>query len=163
MENNYISSEEFKQLSLEEQINIINKGINKEGTLKKVCENIGINSKHWSEKFRNAGYVFSKADKGFHKNDNLESKETKKVIKSNPQESIIKQTQTNKIKKTDSLVGNTFTFYYKPTGNNKKMGASVDTEVYKEFEKLCNKFNYINVSGHVSNALALYIKTLENK
>lgn len=167
-----INSEEFKKLDLEKQIEIINRGIQKEGTLKKTCEKIGINSKHWSEKFRNAGYIFSKVDKGFFKNNDIKQpKETKKESKEEIKESPATEQQSTAelknivkgSKKAGAFVKNSFDFYYQPSGNNKKMGASVDTEVYKQFEKLCNKYNFINVSAHVSNALALYIETLENQ
>lgn len=172
MENKDILAEEFKKFNLEEQIKIINRGIQKEGTLKKACEKIGINSKHWSEKFRNAGYVFSKVDKGFFKNDDIKQpKETKNESKKEIKEALeTEQHPTTEVKKTvnaskksGAFVKSSFDFYYQSTGNNKKMGASVDTEVYKQFEKLCNKYNFINVSAHVSNALALYIETLENQ
>lgn len=167
-----INSSEFKKLDLEKQIEIINNGISTKGTLKKICDEIGINSKHWSEKFRNSGYIFSKLDKGFFKNNDIQSKEeTKnksevnmKKVSTSKQEQVNQYKKTGKIiKKTGAFVKNSFDFYYQPTGNNKKMGASVDTEVYKQFEKLCNKYNFINVSAHVSNALALYIETLENQ
>lgn len=172
-----ISTDEFKKLSLEQQRTVINEAMKIEKTLKAVADVLGINSKHYSEKFRNAGYTFSKAQKGFYLPSELTTaEEIKKPV--NAPEGIIKtkETKTKKeykeIKESSNLNNNdavnffkpvpqsSINLYYSPTGNLKKFGASCDVEVYKQFEILCNKLNFVNKEAHISNALALYVKMM---
>ena len=182
-----ITAEQFKELNIEEQVNIINEGIKAEGTLTKACSYIvsekdkdkegqpkAINKKHWSEKFRNAGYVFSKLNKGFYKEDSPILKKTE-IINNNDGEPIEVTTTYKEVnkgipaenkkinKKAGASHGFTFDFYYNPCGKTKKIAGNIDSEIYKEFEILCNKYKFINVSGHLSNAIALYIQHLNSK
>lgn len=147
-----INKDDFYALSLEEQIKIVNNGLTIEKTLQKVCDKIGVARKYISEKFRNAGYIFSKVDKGFFKPEEIKQDE---FLTNNKKDG-------NKVNSSVEIV-TSIGLYYNPSGNIKKMGASVDIEVLKQFEILCNKFNFINTSCHVSNALALYIQTMSCK
>lgn len=172
-----MNKETFYSLELSEQIKIVNNGLQEEKTLQKVCDIMGVARKHVSEKFRKAGYVFSKLDKGFFKPEEIISteelpikkKETvkqaeiKEVKLKSPSVASKNTSNTSKNTTSGEVVVSSFDFYYQPSGTSKKMGASVDTEVLKQFEILCSKFNFINTSAHVSNALALYIQKMNSK
>ena len=166
-----INKEIFYSLELDEQIKIINYGLKKEKTLQKVCDNMGIARKHVSEKFRKAGYVFSKVDKEFFKPEETQSieeltKNKKETIVSNKTGQVTEKSPkliNNKCSKSREGVVNSFDFYYQPSGTSKKIGASVDADVLRQFEIVCSKFNFINTSAHVSNALALYIQKMNSK
>lgn len=171
-----IDKEKFYSLELDEQIKIVNYGLKEEKTLQKVCDTMGVARKHVSEKFRKAGYVFSKVDKEFvkpeeiisteeltqNKNSTIKSVEKKKVNEKSPEDVKNNTEPTSKVKNGEVVVSS-FDFYYQPSGTSKKMGASVDAEVLKQFEIICSKFNFINTSAHVSNALALYIQKMNSK
>lgn len=166
-----ITTEEFKKLSLDGQRTVINEAIKIEKTLKAVANALGINSKHYSEKFRNAGYTFSKAERGFYLPSELTtSEEIKKPVdapKCNKSAKINNDHAEDKnLNNTDAvnffkpIPQSSISLYYNPTGNLKKFGASCDVEVYKQFEILCNKLHFVNKEAHISNALSLYVKMM---
>lgn len=169
-----ITTEEFKKLSLEEQRTVINEAMKIEKTLKAVADVLGINSKHYSEKFRNAGYTFSKTEKGFYLPSELTTtEEIKKPVNAPKGAKNTKAKKEQKeIKEVKNLNNNdainffkpvpqsSINLYYNPTGNLKKFGASCDVEVYKQFEILCSKLSFVNKEAHISNALSLYVKMM---
>lgn len=181
-----INKEEFYKMSAEEQTQILNAGLSEGLHLESICNTIGVSRKNVSEALRKKwGYMFQKQGeyKKFIKVDeNFEAlkeskkpapatkKVTKKVTKEATKEeaqhtSPIKQPEEviKEHKQTNKKAGYSFDFYYTPAGAVKKIGASVDVEVLKEFEILCNKYNFINNSAHISNALALYVQELNSK
>lgn len=184
-----VTGEQFKSLSIKEQVNIINEALKSEGTQKKafacfINENgKPINGKHYSASFRNAGYINTKVS--------IEGKEVAQFLTAKEMEQIpatgttagtkakaipidapkeIKINKSKKVRDNNSNNNNnsvakgfSFNFYYEPCGLTKKIAGNIDSEVYKEFEILCNKYKFINVSGHISNAIALYIQQLNSK
>lgn len=166
-----ITREDFLKLSADEKAELLNNGLSDGLSLQAVCDGIGISRKDISERLRKQhGYVFQKHGevKQFIKANGIieESKEPTKTApatkKEQPKQEV-KKVVNHEPKKENRKAEYSFDFYYKPAGSVKKIGASVDIEVLKEFEALCNKYNFINVSAHVSNALALYVQELNSK
>ena len=179
-----LNKEEFYNLAVTEQVEIINDGLKEGATLQDICNTMGVDRKHLSEKFRKKeGYNFIKQGeyKQFIKNEDLENgldvleapnlnkEEIEDIkpaeqIKESIKRAVVKNNLEENIKPTkNKKVVCSFDLYYQPTGQQKKMGASVDIEVLREFEKLCNRLNYVNTSTHVTNALALYIQEQNSK
>lgn len=167
-----ISKEEFFTLEPDQQAMVLNMGLSELKTLAKVCDVINIDRKHVSKKLRNIGYIFSKVDHQFILPD---KKILQKAVKTNAKilkkefiqenNQIDNSPNANNLKSIISAVNvvSAFNMYYQPCGRLKKIGANVDEDILKAFELICQKQSMVNVSAHISNALALYVQSMSSK
>ncbi|KGM99777.1 hypothetical protein Z969_10400 [Clostridium novyi A str. 4570] len=176
---NTITGDAFYSMDFSEQLKYFNEILQIHKSVKDASNFLNISSDNISRKFNRAGYKFNKILCQFVKKDlNKTSLPNDPTIKTSLKKDFIKPKTTiqqNKSSQKSSPISNsttfitpeilqngiTFKFFYTPTGYNKKFSSSVDDAVLTEFTKMIDKYSYINLNSHLSNAMSLYIEYLK--